>query len=215
MQISQVEQRVGISKKNIRFYEQEGLLHPKREAGNGYRDYGEEDILRLEKIKLMRKLSVPLEEIRVMLEGGLTLSEGMNRHLFLLERQRKSLETAQCLCRQLLGEPGSLDELDAGKYLQQIEELEREGAHFLDMGEDNKNKRKKIWGSWISAAFFLVLVGLVEGFIIWGLSVEPLPFLMAALFLSLPPAFGVGILLALRSRIREIQKGEEDEYKNY
>lgn len=213
MQISQVEQRVGISKKNIRFYEQEGLLHPKREAGNGYRDYGEEDILRLEKIKLMRKLSVPLEEIRVMLEGGLSLSEGMNRHLILLENQRKSLETAQCLCRQLLGEAGTLEELDAGQYLRQIEELEREGAHFLDMSEDNK--RKKLRGSWLSAAFFLVLVGLVEGFIIWGLTVDPLPLLMAVVFLSLPPAFGIGILVALRSRIREIQRGEEDEYKNY
>lgn len=213
MQISQVEQRVGISKKNIRFYEQEGLLHPKREAGNGYRDYSEEDILRLEKIKLMRKLSVPLEEIRVMLEGGLSLSEGMNRHLILLENQRKSLETAQCLCRQLLGEAGTLEELDAGQYLRQIEELEREGAHFLDMSEDNK--RKKLRGSWLSAAFFLVLVGLVEGFIIWGLTVDPLPLLMAVVFLSLPPAFGIGILVALRSRIREIQRGEEDEYKNY
>ena len=43
MKINQVEQAIGITKKNIRFYEQEGLLKPTRIA-NGYRDYSPEDL---------------------------------------------------------------------------------------------------------------------------------------------------------------------------
>ena len=39
MKINQVEQMVGIAKKNIRYYESEGLLSPQRNAVNGYRDY--------------------------------------------------------------------------------------------------------------------------------------------------------------------------------
>ena len=66
MKIYQVEELVGITKKNIRFYEDEGLLNPKRDPQNDYRDYSLEDVHTLERIKLLRKLSVPIEEIRQM-----------------------------------------------------------------------------------------------------------------------------------------------------
>ena len=65
MKINEVEQLVGVTKRNIRFYEKEGLLSPGR-TDNGYRDYGEADVEALRKIKLLRKLDVPLEEIRKM-----------------------------------------------------------------------------------------------------------------------------------------------------
>lgn len=38
MRINEVERRVGVTKKNIRFYEEEGLLKPGRNAENGYRE---------------------------------------------------------------------------------------------------------------------------------------------------------------------------------
>ena len=38
MHIKDVEQRTGLSRANIRYYEQEGLVHPARRK-NGYRDY--------------------------------------------------------------------------------------------------------------------------------------------------------------------------------
>ena len=59
MKINEVEQLVGVTKRNIRFYEKEGLLSPGR-TDNGYRDYGEADVEALRKIKLLRKLDVPL-----------------------------------------------------------------------------------------------------------------------------------------------------------
>ncbi|MDE6319824.1 MAG: MerR family transcriptional regulator, partial [Lachnospiraceae bacterium] len=71
MKINEVEQQVGVSKKNIRFYELQGLLHPKRNSENGYREYDESDILCLKKIKLLRKLSLPIEEIRRIQSGDL------------------------------------------------------------------------------------------------------------------------------------------------
>ena len=39
MKINEVEAAVGVTKKNIRFYEEEGLITPSREPGNGYRSY--------------------------------------------------------------------------------------------------------------------------------------------------------------------------------
>ena len=43
MKIKQVEELVGITSKNIRFYEDQGLFHPNR-SENGYRDYGAKDV---------------------------------------------------------------------------------------------------------------------------------------------------------------------------
>ena len=73
MKINQVEQLAGITKGNIRFYEKEGLISPGRNSENGYREYGDEEVARLQQIKLMRKLGVPLEEIRAMLSGSHTV----------------------------------------------------------------------------------------------------------------------------------------------
>ena len=64
MKINEVEALVGITRKNIRFYEAEGLLSPRRNSQNGYRDYGETEVEVLRRIKLLRKLGLPLEEIR-------------------------------------------------------------------------------------------------------------------------------------------------------
>lgn len=44
MKIKQVEELVGITSKNIRFYESQGLLTPER-ADNGYREYHQECII--------------------------------------------------------------------------------------------------------------------------------------------------------------------------
>ena len=51
MKINEVEAAVGVTKKNIRFYEEEGLISPRREPGNGYRSYSEADVERLRRIK--------------------------------------------------------------------------------------------------------------------------------------------------------------------
>ena len=44
MKIKDVEKQVGISKANIRFYEEEGLIHPARNQENNYREYSEADV---------------------------------------------------------------------------------------------------------------------------------------------------------------------------
>lgn len=98
MKINEVEAAVGVTKKNIRFYEEEGLITPGREPGNGYRSYSQADVERLRRIKLLRKLDVPLAEIREMLEGRKTLAEGMGQQLERLNARRKDLDEAIGFC---------------------------------------------------------------------------------------------------------------------
>ena len=98
MKINEVEALVGITKKNIRFYEEKGLLSPGRNSENGYRDYGADEVAMLRRIKLLRKLGVPIEEIRRMREGAQTVGDGLRRHLVTLERERRNLDEAVRLC---------------------------------------------------------------------------------------------------------------------
>ena len=79
MKIKEVETRTGLVRKNIRYYESEELLTPGREEGNRYRNYSEEDISRLLKLKLLRQLGVPIRDIREYFEGSLGLREIMAR----------------------------------------------------------------------------------------------------------------------------------------
>ena len=105
MKINQVEQLVGITKGNIRFYEKEGLLTPGRNSDNGYRDYSDADVAWLKKIKLLRMLDVPIEEILRLKSGQLTLEDAMGRHMIQLERRQANLAAAQGVCAQIKAQP--------------------------------------------------------------------------------------------------------------
>ena len=132
MKINEVEARVGVTKKNIRFYEEKGLIAPRRNSENGYREYGTGEVEQLKQIKLLRKLGVPLEEIRRMQSGAHTVGDGMRRHLVTLERERQNLERSMELCRTLKDWEQRLDTLEADGLLERMEEMEREGTTFRD-----------------------------------------------------------------------------------
>ena len=44
MTIKEVEQLTGITRQNIRFYEREGLITPRRNPENQYREYSADDV---------------------------------------------------------------------------------------------------------------------------------------------------------------------------
>ena len=61
MRISEVAGLTGLNVSNIRFYERKGLLTPVREEESRYRDYTEEDVRRIKRILLYRKMGIPVE----------------------------------------------------------------------------------------------------------------------------------------------------------
>ena len=213
MQIKEVEERVGVTRKNIRFYEKEGLLAPRRQAGNGYRDYTDAEVDRLRRIKLLRKLDVPLEEIAAMLEGRLTLAQGMRRHLVTLERRQENLATARALSERLVQQPGLLSALEAEPWLAEMSGLERKGVRFIDVKKQDKKQRTR--GAMLAAGVFVGLMALLEALMGWALTTEPAPLPIVLLVLAVPAVFAVGALLALRQRLREIERSEIDAYREY
>ena len=93
MTIKELEQRTGMARANIRFYEGEGLLAPKR-LENGYRDYSEEDARTLEKIKLLRQLQLDIDTIRKVQAGTLTLDQALFVQETKLEGDKLLIERA-------------------------------------------------------------------------------------------------------------------------
>ena len=217
MKINEVEALVGITKKNIRFYEEQGLLSPRRNSENGYRDYGEGEVAALQQIKLLRKLGVPLEEIRRMQGGACTVADGMRRHLVTLERERRNLEQSMELCRELKDQEVRLKDLDAARLLEEMERLERSGTTFLDKQMGDTRRIRYIAPSVVAVLTVLLMGGLI-GLMLWAFAIDasdapPLPLIVV--LVMLPGVVILGVLLALYQRIREIQKGEVDDAKNY
>ena len=100
MKIKQVEELVGITSKNIRFYESQGLIIPER-AENGYREYRQKNIDTLKKIKLLRKLGVSVDEIKSVLSECTSLEECLERHIDILEKERDNLTNMLALTTAL------------------------------------------------------------------------------------------------------------------
>ena len=217
VKINEVEAQVGITKKNIRFYEAQGLLAPRRNSENGYRDYGPEEVEALRQIKLLRKLGLPLEEIRKMQAGSSTIGDGMRRHLITLERERRSLEQSIEFCRALKDREERLDALDAQTLLGEMEEMERTGTTFKNKQQGDTRTIRYAGAIVVALLMTALMVGVIV-LMAWGFSIDPQdapPLPLLIVLMAIPAAVIFGVLLALIQRLKEIQKGEENDAKNY
>lgn len=213
MKINEVEEKVGITKKNIRFYEEQGLIHPTRDVQNGYRNYSEEDVRELLRIKLFRKLSIPIEEIRKLQDRRLTLSDCLERHLIYLNHEERNLALIKSMCEEIRRQNENLASLDAPSYLEKMRQLEEGGMHFMDVGRTDTRKKKT--APWIAAIVMVLLMAAVVWLLVWAEMEDPLPMGLFLVILLIPVAVAVGTLAALRQRLKEIEGGEENEASKY
>jgi DNA-binding transcriptional MerR regulator len=217
MKINQVETQVGITKKNIRFYEEQGLLAPRRNNDNGYRDYGPQEVRQLRQIKLLRKLGMPLEEIRRMQAGESTVADAMRRHLIALEREQRNLDQSMQLCRSLKDREQRLDEMNAEILLAKMEQLERAGTTFLNKQTGDIQPRRYVAPVVVTVLLSLLMMGLIALMLVSS-AVDPAhapPAPLLAILVAIPAVVVLGVVLALLQRIKEIRKGEADDAKNY
>lgn len=213
MRIKEVEDLVGITKKNIRFYEKEGLLTPGRELENSYRDYTEDDVRRLRVIKLLRKLDMPISAISDVLEGRQSLPESLHLHALLLEEQRRSLVNAQRVCRMITESGESLPELDTERYLNEILRGEENSTELVDI--HRKDTVRKYRESVIVSIVIVALLLVLAVFLIYlknagTLSIGVLLACSAVIVIVL-----VGVVAAIIERMKEIKGGEENDLGNY
>lgn len=213
MRIKEVEDIVGITKKNIRFYEKEGLLSPGREGENGYRNYDEADIRRLKKIKLLRMLNMPINDIRLLFEGGLSMSDAARRHMDALDEQKRSIEKARVICGMIVEEQSDINTIDVDSYLSEIDRLESEGVTFVDIRKNDV--KKKYAESVVACAAVVAVVVLIFIGMLYLNRTDPAPMGIFWANVSVLAITAVGTVVSLVSRIREIKGGEEDDLGKY
>ncbi|MDF9410360.1 methyltransferase domain-containing protein [Brevibacillus laterosporus] len=86
MQIKEISDKLTISPRAIRFYEEKGLLTPAKNQENNYRDFTEKDVWRLQTIIALREVGMSIPDIKVALKQ---IDEGNHDELqYYLELQR-------------------------------------------------------------------------------------------------------------------------------
>ena len=135
MNIKQAEQISGVSADNIRFYEKQGLLRPRRNQTNGYREYSEEDIHTLKLIRALRMLDMPLEQVAAVLTGRVSLSTAAVEQRQRLEARSRQLSAAIHLCGEFASLSGP-EELDIDALLARMDSPQAGEGFFQDWLRD-------------------------------------------------------------------------------
>jgi DNA-binding transcriptional MerR regulator len=89
--IQQVARLAGTTSRTLRHYADAGLLAPTRIAANGYRQYDERALLRLQRILLLRGLGLGLPRIRAVLEHEEPEGDALRGHLTWLRQEQDRL----------------------------------------------------------------------------------------------------------------------------
>lgn len=149
MNVSQLEAALDLPRASIRFYEKEGLLSPERLA-NGYRDYSEADLETLRRIKLLRALGLPLEDIKALQAGELRLSDALRAQEERLRREAAEREAARTLCRAMELEGAEYATLDAGRYLEELDKLGETGVTLTPPAADSLPVVRHPWRRYLA-----------------------------------------------------------------
>ena len=101
--ISTVSKNLGISSRMLRYYEQHGLIKSQRIEGYAYRAYNENAIRRLRQIIILRKLRVPVKQIREIFDNSdaAKIIEIFERNVTELDEQITALSTVRSILSRL------------------------------------------------------------------------------------------------------------------
>lgn len=103
LHIGEMAQLLGVTPKTIRHYQKVGLLAEPERTEAGYRLYGAQDLLRLQRIRRLQSLGLSLKQIKVVLGDSThehtlrqilqSLDQELGMQITLLEERRKKIRT--------------------------------------------------------------------------------------------------------------------------
>ena len=158
MTIKDIEARTGMTRANIRFYESEGLLSPARSA-NGYRDYSDHDLEVLKRIKLLRSLRIPLEEIKALHNDSDDLLHTLDRHIAALNAERQDIDRSERVYRDMRADGVTYQTLDAQKYLDALDRTVEEAALSADVIPPVRSPGRRFFARMLDLLLYTALWG--------------------------------------------------------
>lgn len=119
----------GVTVRALHHYDHIGLLSPSMRTAAGHRLYGPDDVARLYRITLLRRLGFPLEQIAPVLDAPeWQLASALRRHL---AHAREEAAAAARLCGRLADMAAAVDREDrpaAGQLFATLEEMTMTGT---------------------------------------------------------------------------------------
>lgn len=113
MQIKEVEKLTGLSSKTIRFYEEKGLLEVSRNANNTYRDYSEDNVQTLKKIKIFRYFGFSVSNIaELLMQEESQVQVALENRIQDLYAEEENLVERRQLCQKFSKAYGNSDKID-------------------------------------------------------------------------------------------------------
>ncbi len=135
MKIQELEKELNITRSNIRFYEKEGLINPPRKE-NGYREYSQEDIAKLKKIIIFRKLGITVADIKSIFDGTLSLQTAIENNIDRLHKEIEELNGAIEVCEQIREDKSEEKDFPQDHFWNVINNREKQGEKFNDILKD-------------------------------------------------------------------------------
>ena len=213
MLINEVESITKLSKKSIRYYEQLGLITPKRDD-NDYRIYDEENIKELKTIKFLRELNVSVNDIKKLKNNEISLQDLMEETIDKIEIEQENYLTIKNMCLEISKNNDNFKTLDIEKYSKEMSILNKEGFTMRDV---KTKKGKEIISTCISAlifiSFFIFLIVIITYFELT--EDDKMPIILYIFFIVILSFPVLGTIYNLIERLKEIKKGEEDEASKY
>ena len=97
--IGDLARRSGLPVRTVRFYSEVGVVPESARSPSGYRRYDHEAVSRLDLVRTLRELGLPLETIRTLLASQTSLTQVANTHVSALDEQIRTLRLRRAVLR--------------------------------------------------------------------------------------------------------------------
>ena len=105
---------------------------------------------KLQKIIILRKIGLPVEEINDLFDGVKTMEEALDANIVNLQKQMEELKGAMKLSQKMKEDTVQIASMDVDIYWNTIEEEEKQGNQFMDIAKDIVEIEKGVLASYFS-----------------------------------------------------------------
>ncbi|MYW63640.1 MerR family transcriptional regulator [Streptomyces sp. SID8379] len=123
--IGQLARRTGLTVRTIRYWSDEGVLHPVTRSDGGYRLYDAESVARLELIRTLRELGLGLDDVRKVLAGERDVAAVAAAHVAALDAQIRVLRLNRAVLSTVAKRKSSTEEMALMNKLARLSATER------------------------------------------------------------------------------------------
>ncbi|QOV35414.1 MerR family transcriptional regulator [Streptomyces ferrugineus] len=123
--IGELARVTGLTVRTIRYWSDEGVLHPVTRSSGGYRLYDAESVARLELIRTLRELGLGLADVREVISGEKDVASVAAAHVAALDAQIRSLKVTRAVLSTVARRGSTAEEMTLMNRLARLSAAER------------------------------------------------------------------------------------------